>query len=173
MGVSLPLIPDAQCIVSYIRARVMITKLDTNKKDVYKDLAGKEGLLSKEKVAQAVRCLGHNPLNQEVNALTRKYKGKYLNYPQFEEVLKEVTKLTKPIKDEVSESLDIFDVDGEGLISRGHMKHLLCTKTGEGLTEEEFEDLLDNIPPNEDGMIRVTDFAHLLTFGGLPTVTNL
>ena len=33
--------------------------------------------------------------------------------------------------------------------------------------------LRNNIPGNEDGMIRVADFAHLLNQGGLPTVTDL
>ena len=74
---------------------------------------------------------------------------------------------------QVEESLGIFDVDGDGWISRGQIKHLICSQTGEGLTEDEFEELLDNIPGNEDGMIRVADFAHLLNQGGLPTVTDL
>ena len=74
---------------------------------------------------------------------------------------------------QVEESLSIFDVDGEGWISRGQIKHLMCSQTGEELTEEEFEELLDNIPGNEDGMIRVADFAHLLCQGDLPKVTDL
>ena len=69
--------------------------------------------------------------------------------------------------------MGIFDVDGDGWISRGQIKHLICSQTGEGLSEDEFEELLDNIPGNEDGMIRVADFAHLLNQGGLPTVTDL
>ena len=73
----------------------------------------------------------------------------------------------------MEESLSIFDVDGEGWISRGQIKHLMCSQTGEELTEEEFEELLDNIPGNEDGMIRVADFAHLLSQGDLPKVTDL
>ena len=77
------------------------------------------------------------------------------------------------IPKQVEESLSIFDVDGDGWISRGQIKHLMCSQTGEGLTEDEFEDLLDNIPGNEDGMIRVSDFTHLLTQGGLPRVTDL
>ena len=69
--------------------------------------------------------------------------------------------------------MGIFDVDGDGWISRGQIKHLICSQTGEGLSADEFEELLDNIPGNEDGMIRVADFAHLLNQGGLPTVTDL
>ena len=49
----------------------------------------------------------------------------------------------------------------------------MCSQTGEELTEEEFKELLDNIPGNEDGMIRVADFAHLLSQGDLPKVTDL
>ena len=35
--------------------------------DVYKDLCSADGHLPKERVAQALRCLGHNPLQQEVS----------------------------------------------------------------------------------------------------------
>ena len=77
------------------------------------------------------------------------------------------------ISNKVEESLSIFDVDGEGWISRGQLKHLLCSNSGDELTADEFEELFKNLPGNEDGMIRVIDVAHMLNEGQLPKVTDL
>ena len=54
------------------------------------------------------------------------------------------------------------------------MKHLLCASdSGEGLTEQEFEELFENILGNEDGQIRSSDLAHLIHAGSMPALTQL
>jgi len=53
------------------------------------------------------------------------------------------------------------------------MKHLLCSDTGEGLTSQEFEELFETLLGNEDGMIRASDLAHLLSQGTMPALTHL
>ena len=40
--------------------------------DVFKDLRSKDGHFPKEKVAQALRCLGFNPLHEEVGCFINK-----------------------------------------------------------------------------------------------------
>ena len=68
----------------------------------------------------------------------------------------------------------MFDIDGEGWLSRGQMKHLLCSGgSGESLTEEEFEELFENILGNEDGLVRSADLAHLISQGAMPALTHL
>ena len=68
----------------------------------------------------------------------------------------------------------MFDIDGEGWLSRGQMKHLLCASdSGEGLTEQQFEELFQNILGNEDGLIRSSDLAHLIHAGTMPALTQL
>ena len=68
----------------------------------------------------------------------------------------------------------MFDVDGEGWLSRGQMKHLLCAEdSGEGLTGQEFEELFENILGNEDGLVRSSDRAHLISQGAMPALTHL
>jgi hypothetical protein len=102
----------------------------------------------------------------------------------------------------------VFDVDGEGLMPRSQIKHLICSEdsginegltylityqinkkmkrvlrwkgnhhervsfqfksflnpflTGEGLSVESFEMLMEHIKANEDGMVRIADLVHLL-----------
>jgi len=132
-----------------------------------------KGLLSKSKISTALRCLGFNPLNKEMGAVVKKYKGDAVSFKQFEEIIKYFEKQKQPSREEISESVDVFDIDGEGWISRGQMKHLLCSDTGEGLTSQEFEELFETLLGNEDGMIRASDLAHLLSQGTMPALTHL
>merc|ERR1712037_610993 len=66
-------------------------------------------------------------------------------------------------KDELSESLSVFDVDGEGWVPMSHFKHLICSpESGEGLTSDQFDNLLSTVKTSEDGLVRIADIVHLL-----------
>merc|ERR1712243_139085 len=56
--------------------------------DVFRDFCDPTGFLPKDKVADAVRCLGENPLQSEIREITNKFKSQGLNFQQFEEVVK-------------------------------------------------------------------------------------
>eukprot|EP00091_Calanus_sinicus_P021420 TRINITY_DN6346_c0_g1_i1.p1 TRINITY_DN6346_c0_g1~~TRINITY_DN6346_c0_g1_i1.p1 ORF type:complete len:145 (+),score=36.63 TRINITY_DN6346_c0_g1_i1:212-646(+) len=131
--------------------------------DVFRDFCDPTGHLPKDKVADAVRCLGENPLQSEIRDITNKFKGQGLNFQQFEEVVRICKNMNQSPTDELSESLAVFDVDGEGLIPRSQIKHLICSgESGEGLSVEGFEMLMEHIKANEDGMVRIADLVHLL-----------
>jgi len=130
---------------------------------VYLDHCDKSGQMPKEKVADAARCLGQNPLQTEIRDLVKKYKGTSITLAQFQEVTSTCEKQNKSPKDELSESLSVFDVDGEGFIPRSQFKHLITsTESGEGIQPEEFEILMCTVKTNEDGLVRVADIVHLL-----------
>eukprot|EP00092_Neocalanus_flemingeri_P003360 GFUD01003598.1.p1 GENE.GFUD01003598.1~~GFUD01003598.1.p1 ORF type:complete len:145 (+),score=40.22 GFUD01003598.1:182-616(+) len=131
--------------------------------DVFRDFCDVTGHLPKEKVGDAVRCLGENPLQSEIRDITNKFKGQGLSFQQFEEVVRICRKQNQSPVDELSESLAVFDVDGEGFIPRSQIKHLICSEeSGEGLTAANFEMLMERIETNEDGMVRIADLVHLL-----------
>jgi len=131
--------------------------------DVFRDFCDSTGQLPKEKVADAVRCLGENPLQSEIRDITNKFKGHGLNFQQFEEVIRIYKKMNQSPNDELSESLAVFDVDGEGLIPMSQIKHLICSgDSGEGLTVDGFDMLMEHMKVDEDGMVRVADIVHLL-----------
>merc|ERR1711874_23894 len=130
---------------------------------IYLDHCDKSGQMPKEKVADAVRCLGQNPLQTEIRDLVKRFKGPSITLAQFQEVHSLCQGQNKSPRDELSESLSVFDVDGEGFIPRSHFKHLICDpESGEGLTTQEFEMLLTTVKTNEDGLVRITDIVHLL-----------
>merc|ERR1711892_1517535 len=103
-----------------------------------RDFCDPTGHLPKEKVADAVRCLGENPLQSEILDLTKKIKGQALSFQQFEEVVKTCKNMSQ-------------------------IKHLICSEeSGEGLTKESFDMLMEHIVVNDDGMVRIADIVHLL-----------
>merc|ERR1712013_367242 len=70
---------------------------------------------------------------------------------------------TIPRGGQLSESLSVFDVDGEGWVPMSHFKHLICSsESGEGLTSDQFDNLLSTVKTSEDGLIRIADIVHLL-----------
>merc|ERR1711872_174381 len=132
-------------------------------KDVFRDFCDRTGHLPKEKVGDAVRCLGENPLESEIQEITKDFKGAGITLVQFEEVVRICKTQNQSPSDELYESLAVFDVDGEGLVPMSHIKHLICSEdSGEGLTVEGFAMLMEHIKVDEDGMVRVADIVHLL-----------
>merc|ERR1711934_525483 len=82
---------------------------------------------------------------------------------QFQEVASLCERQNKSPKDELSESLSVFDVDGEGWVPMSHFKHLICSpESGEGLTSDQFDNLLSTVKTSEDGLVRIADIVHLL-----------
>ena len=64
---------------------------------------------------------------------------------------------------QLSESLSVFDVDGEGFVPLSHIRHLLTdAASGEGLAAEQCDLLLDTLEVNEDGMVRIADIVQLI-----------
>ena len=76
----------------------------------------------------------------------------------------------------VEESLlALLDVDGEGWISRAATCHLLCCPAAgpESLLPDQFEQLLEKLPGDQDGRIRAVELARLIVLGLEPSVTEL
>jgi len=130
---------------------------------IYWDHVDKSGQMPKERVADAVRCNGQNPLNTEIRDIVKRFKGPSITLAQFQEVASLCERQNKSPKDELSESLSVFDVDGEGWVPMSHFKHLICSpESGEGLTPDQFDNLLSTVKTSEDGLVRIADIVHLL-----------
>merc|ERR1712154_448798 len=131
--------------------------------DVYRDFCDRTGQLPKERVGDAVRCLGENPLQSEIVEITKDFKGSGLTLHQFEEVVRICKSQNQSPPDELYESLAVFDVDGEGFVPMSHIKHLITGDTsGEELTTSQFDFLVERIEVNQDGMVRIADLVNLI-----------
>merc|ERR1712131_146034 len=147
--------------------------------EVFQDFCDSTGFLPKGKVGNAVRCLGENPLESEIHEIIKKFKENGLTFKQFEDVLRICKAQNQSPTDELSESLSVFDVDGEGYIPMSHLssdwkilqtlsslffcRHLLTSDaSGEGLTPVQVDFLLDTLEVNEDGRVRIADIVTLI-----------
>merc|ERR1711872_194859 len=133
--------------------------------ELYDDFADEDAKLPKDKVGEAIRCLGHNPMETEVAGWLTGFPSPSITFTQFKEVLNHAEDQLPSTIEEVSESLGAFDLDGEGWIPIGQLKHLMCTDAGvpeECLSPDEFEFLISGVK-QEDGFIRYEEIAHLLT----------
>jgi len=141
------------------------TENRTGYKEIFDDFADEDAKLPKDKVGEAIRCLGHNPLETEVSGWVADIPGNSISFKQFGQVITQAEATLPSTIEEVSESLGAFDLDGEGWIPVGQLKHLMCTDAGapeECLSQEEFDFLLSGVK-QEDGFIRYQEIAHLLT----------
>ena len=100
-------------------------------KEVFRDFCDVSGFLPKDKVGDAVRCLGENPLQSEVTEITKRFKGHGLTFQQFEEVLRICKAQNQSPGDELTESLSVFDVDGEGFVPMSHIRNLMSESGGQ------------------------------------------
>ena len=70
--------------------------------EVFQDFCNSAGFLPKDKVGTAVRCLGENPLQSEIQEIISKYKENGLTFKQFEEVMRICKAQNQSPTDEVS-----------------------------------------------------------------------
>ena len=63
---------------------------------------------------------------------------------------------------DVKLAFSVFDVDGDGTISKAELKHAMC-HSGNRISEAEFEDLFAETDTNGDGEIDFEEFVSMLT----------
>jgi hypothetical protein len=56
------------------------------------------------------------------------------------------------IKDDLKKAFQIFDINGDGYISREELREVL-TKMGESMTEQEVDEMMEKADKNGDGKI--------------------
>eukprot|EP00092_Neocalanus_flemingeri_P023786 GFUD01025806.1.p1 GENE.GFUD01025806.1~~GFUD01025806.1.p1 ORF type:complete len:164 (+),score=22.19 GFUD01025806.1:124-615(+) len=146
------------------------TKAETSRvdestcKELFDDFSDEDAKLPKDKVGEAIRCLGHNPLESEVFGWVAEFSGSRLDFQQFMQVVASAEASLGSNIEEVIESISSFDLDGEGWLPVGQLKHLMCTDAGapqERLSPEEFDFLISDLT-QRDGFIRYEEIAHLL-----------
>merc|ERR1712079_724338 len=122
---------------NYKHTATMSIRAMPKPQEVFRDFCDVSGFLPKGKVGDAVRCLGENPLQSEIADLTKKFSGQGLTFEQFEEVVRICRAQNQSPTDELSESLSVFDVDGEGFVPLSHRRavrpparHARSTRTG-------------------------------------------
>eukprot|EP00934_Nitzschia_sp_Nitz4_P009319 Nitzschia sp. Nitz4//scaffold127_size64804//60783//61575//NITZ4_006189-RA/size64804-processed-gene-0.24-mRNA-1//1//CDS//3329534789//9309//frame0 len=119
------------------------------------DMVG-EGNIPAKDIGLIVRSLDKSPTEAELKDVMKKVgAGDTVTFPDFLEIMACDMNMTDP--EQVVSSLKVFDKEGNGKISVSELKHIL-TKMGETLTEREVNEVMQDVTPDSNGMIKYEKF---------------
>jgi calmodulin len=125
-----------------------------------------DGKISVHELGKALRRIGLNPTNKEVQEMVHSVDLDASGTLDFNEFLLLIATVEWPSQDnsvlEIENAFKHFDTDGNGTISKNELKHMMTT-LGEILGEEEVDFFMDLADTNKDGVIDYTEFAKLLS----------
>ncbi|XP_052276489.1 uncharacterized protein LOC127875463 [Dreissena polymorpha] len=123
----------------------------------------KSGVLTTKELRKGLQILGLNPTVSDVKKLAEKYniKNKKVSLEVFEQIMEEeLLSKTNPEFD-LLEAFRIFDRDGNGTLDRDELKRCL-TSLGEQLTDQEVDELFDQLDTDRSGTLSVMEASKLL-----------
>ena len=118
-----------------------------------------DGVISMSELSMAMKELGHNPTDIELQEMINEVDSNHDNVLDFNEF---VTMMIKTIYDKETEqktieAFKLFDRDGSGVIRKTGLKNLMMN-LGETMKEEEVDELL-KLADEEDGLIDYSEFV--------------
>nr|UYM80474.1 calmodulin-like protein 3 [Phoronopsis harmeri] len=122
-----------------------------------------DGSISTDELGTAMRSLGQNPtqaeLNDMVNEVDQDGSGT-IDFPEF------LTMMSRKMHDtdteeEIKEAFKVFDKDGNGFISAAELRHVM-TNLGEKLTDEEVNEMIREADVDGDGQINYEEFVRMM-----------
>lgn len=118
----------------------------------------KDGTISPAELSEALMIFGCKPKKEEldniINELDKDKSGE-LNFEEFIKVFTLQNEKTKT-NQELIEAFKLIDSENDGYVTSTQLK-LLLTKVGEKLSQEEVEEILNEIDPNGEGYIKYMD----------------
>eukprot|EP01088_Endostelium_zonatum_P003501 TRINITY_DN14711_c0_g1_i1.p1 TRINITY_DN14711_c0_g1~~TRINITY_DN14711_c0_g1_i1.p1 ORF type:complete len:141 (+),score=41.38 TRINITY_DN14711_c0_g1_i1:168-590(+) len=134
---------------------------DAEMKEVF-DLIDKDkdGNLTAAELGTALRAVGQNPTETELQQIAQSVGGK-CNFQSFKG---KVTQLSQSGggESELRDAFSVFDRNGDGYVAVAEMKHVLTTIC-EKLAPAEADELLKDADPDGDGQINIEEFIQMLT----------
>lgn len=142
-------------------------QLSRDQKDECKEVfdlfdINKEGLIPQESLGDAMRALGTNPTLSEVNEMISEITPKNKKI-EFNDFIEQYCKILKDpdTEDDLLESFRLFDKEGNGIITKNELIHIM-TSLGENFTIEDAEEMVREGDVNGDGFIRYEDFVKMI-----------
>jgi len=122
-----------------------------------------DGTISTSELAQAMKSLGQNPSDAEIQDMINEVDVDQSGTVDFEEFLKMMTTETKGVdlEQEMRSAFKVFDVDGSGTISPDEIFKLMAS-LGENLSEEEIKSMVKEVDSNGDGSIDYEEFVNFI-----------
>ena len=144
--------------------------MDDEKEEYYKDafkmfnISG-DGQITVEKLGELIKKLNlktqipNEDLFEIINNIDKDDKG-YFDYEDFKRIMN--NKDIDSIKErEIINAFRIFDIDGNGLISKENLTNMI-SKLGGDLNENEIKDMINQSDIYGDGFINYEEFVRMM-----------
>jgi len=120
------------------------------------------GTIALKDLPDLLRAVGQNPLQSEIEAIVNGIDPTGKKPVSFADYLKIQNRpdgwKAHGTEEEFIQGFQVFDRDGNGLISGGELRYVL-TSLGEKLTDREVDELIRAVESDKDGMINYTEFV--------------
>ena len=123
-----------------------------------------DGSITIKELRTAMRSLGYNPSAEELQDLIREYDKDDSGTIELNEFMKLMTNKIKE-QDEVNqliEMFEVFDRDGDGLLSKDEIKNVF-NSINEEINDEILEEFIKEADLDNDGKINFKEFVNLFT----------
>ncbi|XP_056022814.1 uncharacterized protein LOC125649260 isoform X2 [Ostrea edulis] len=141
------------------------TVLTVEAQSVFNDFdRDKNGKIDDSELGTALRMLGLNPTKKEIDDMMQEVDNDGNGTIEFEEFLafiKRSYKKPDEIKHDLKKAFRVFDINGDGFITREELREVL-TKMGETLTDHEVDEMMENADKNGDGKIDYDEYVDVM-----------
>ncbi|XP_007519937.1 centrin-1 [Erinaceus europaeus] len=121
------------------------------------------GTIDVKELKVALRALGFEPRKEEMKRLAAEVDREGTGKISFNDFLAVMTQkmAEKDSKEEILKAFRLFDDDQTGSISFRNLKRVAC-ELGEGLTDEELQEMIDEADRDGDGLVDEEDFLRIM-----------
>merc|ERR1712002_383309 len=112
--------------------------------DAFNTIADRNGVIKTRELGIVMKTLGENPTPEEVQDMINEVDKEGVGIVKFPSFLTMMASKVDSLvaEDEIREAFRVFDVDGNGFISRTELKNVMMN-LGEKMTEEECNTLVE------------------------------
>ncbi|XP_061172583.1 calmodulin-like [Saccostrea echinata] len=121
----------------------------------------KNGTISVENLEKVMKALGQDIAHDDIKSMIQEYDRSangFISYLDFMEIMVKRGDQTEIItEEELTEVFSVFDMDGCGTITAHDLREAMAA-LGNGITEQEAEELIQKADKDEDGLVNITEF---------------
>ena len=121
------------------------------------------GYITAKELGTVMKSLGGNPTEEELTEMIREVDADgngTVDFPEFLSMMARTVEDDETHK-EVEEAFNLFDGDGDSLISAAELQHVM-TNLGEKLTYDEADDLIRSADVDGDGAVNLAEFYKMM-----------